>query len=102
MLGRMDKNIRNRRRGFIENDLFSYRKKRGYSQRDIASLLGHKSSAHISDYEKGKRLPNLKTALKLAVILSVQVDDLFDEIREEFRGKIQIKREKLYEAKSNS
>ena len=96
-MGKQNKN--NAKRKLIDNDLFLYRKKRRYSQRDIAYLLGHKSSAHISDYETGKRMPSLKTALKLAVILSTQVDGLFEEMREELKQEIQIRRQKLYAKK---
>ena len=79
----------------IPNHLWLYRQKRGYSQKQVALLLGHKSASHVSDYERGKRLPNLKTVLKLAVIFSTSVDLLFEEMRKELQGEIQPKREKI-------
>lgn len=77
------------------NRLWLYRKKRGYSQREVALLLGHKSMAHISEYERGLKTPSLKTALKLAVILSTAVDFIFSDWRKDFQSEIQTRREKL-------
>ena len=78
------------------SDLWLYREKRGNSKKEVARLLGHKNPTHVSEYELGQRLPSLKTALKLAVILSTRVDDLFEEMRKELRQEIQARREKLF------
>ena len=57
--------------GRPKNRLWLYRKKMGYSQKVVAQLLGRKSSARICDYERGKFLPSLETALKLEIILGI-------------------------------
>ena len=51
----------------------------GYSQKTVAILLGHKTTTHISDYECGRRLPSLKTALKLEIILRIPIAYLYGE-----------------------
>ena len=53
----------------------------GYTQREVARLLGYRSATHISDYERGRRLPSLETAIKLEVVLCAPVAFLFPDIR---------------------
>lgn len=63
----------------IPNRLWYYRKRLGYSQKRIARLLGHRQTSHVSDYERGKRLPTLDTALKLELILRVPAAFLYED-----------------------
>ena len=60
----------------------------GYSQRHVAALLGHKSPARVSDYERGRRLPNLETVLKLQIILCATVDTLYQDTYLEMKQKV--------------
>ena len=55
----------------------------GYTQREVAALIGHRSATHISDYERGKRLPSLDTAIRLEIVLCVPVAFLFPTMRRE-------------------
>ena len=57
----------------------------GYTQKQVAALLGHSTLAHVSAYERGKRFPSLETALKLEVILCVPVAFLFEDWYRELR-----------------
>lgn len=72
----------------IKNNLWQYRKRMGFSQKQVAFLLGHKSTWPISDYERGKRLPTLTTALKLGIILRVPPDFLYQDICGNLKRKI--------------
>ena len=74
--------------GVRTNRLWIHRKKMGYSQRHVAKLLGHKSPARVSNYERGRRLPNLETVLKLQVILCATVDTLYQETYLEMKQKV--------------
>ncbi len=60
-----------------KNQLFLIRKKNDLGQKQIASLLGHKTIDQISRYERGARLPSLKTALKLQIIYHLPINVLF-------------------------
>ncbi len=60
-----------------KNHLFIVRKKNGLGQKQIAALLGHKTIDQISRYERGARLPSLKTALKLQIIYHLPINALF-------------------------
>jgi transcriptional regulator with XRE-family HTH domain len=60
-----------------QNRLLLIRKKHGLGQKQIAALLGHKTIDQISRYERGVRMPNLKTALKLQIIYQLPINTLF-------------------------
>lgn len=63
-----------RRRNLQLNNLWISRKHAGLRQKSVARLLGHKSTSVISEYETGKLLPSLSTALKLAVVYNRSQD----------------------------
>ncbi len=67
----------------IPNCLRRYRKARGLNQREVAEIIGLKSSSIISRWEKGICLPSLSNIFKLALIYRTMVDALFiDQLRE--------------------
>lgn len=59
------------------NSLWLARKKVGLGQKNVARLLGHKTISAVSEYETGRLLPSLRTALKLAAIYRTPVCDLY-------------------------
>ncbi|MCL2026817.1 MAG: helix-turn-helix domain-containing protein [Leptospirales bacterium] len=58
------------------------RQKKGYTQSQLADMLGIKRQA-IYDIESGRYLPNTLIALRLARILDVTVEDIFEEKQSE-------------------
>jgi DNA-binding XRE family transcriptional regulator len=60
-----------------ENHLATARKKNCFGQKQIATLLGHKRTDQISCFERGEKLPNLKTALQFAIIYKLPIRVLF-------------------------
>jgi transcriptional regulator with XRE-family HTH domain len=67
------------------NHLWIARKKRRLSQKQVAHLLGHKSTAALSKYEHGERPPPLIIAIKLAVIYQSSIEELFPAIHREIK-----------------
>jgi len=66
----------------IPNLLRKYRKVNGYTQIEVAKILGIKNSSKISKWEKGECFPNLINALKIAILYRVMVDSIFiDHLR---------------------
>mgnify|MGYP003377033792 CR=1 FL=1 len=65
-----------------------YRKRMGFSQKDVAQLLGLKDTATLCQYERGHSLPPLTVALSLELILRVPVAFLFPCLYEELRAGI--------------
>lgn len=67
------------------NRLRIARKKRKLSQKQVARLLGHKSTAAISKYERCGRPPPLCIAIKLAVVYQSSVEELFPALHREIK-----------------
>lgn len=59
--------------------------------RDVAKLLGLSGAAHIAHWEKSRKLPSLRNALKLAGAISCPVEVLFRELFNEIRKQIHSK-----------
>jgi transcriptional regulator with XRE-family HTH domain len=76
----------------IPNSIRRYRRYRCLRLRDVAKRLGLLNSAHISSWEKGKKLPTLTSALRLSAILRVPVEVLIYEFFNSLRKEIEAKR----------
>jgi transcriptional regulator with XRE-family HTH domain len=61
----------------LPNYLKTYRKRAGFSQDEIALLLGCKSAGHVSRYERFHRLPSFHTLLAFKVIFQASARELF-------------------------
>lgn len=55
----------------------------GYSREDVRQVLGLQSTSHISDWERGVRLPGIPNLLKLSVLYKTLPDTLLHELRQE-------------------
>lgn len=58
------------------NHIKEFRKKKKLSQSDISKILGIKQNT-FSQWETGKRTPNVIQAIKLAEILETTVESLY-------------------------
>ncbi|MCC8990360.1 MULTISPECIES: helix-turn-helix transcriptional regulator [Bacillati] len=52
------------------------REKHDMEQLDLAKALGRKSASSISEWEKGKYTPKMKTLNEIAKLFKVNIDDL--------------------------
>jgi transcriptional regulator with XRE-family HTH domain len=66
----------------MKNRLAHIRHSNHLEQKQVATLLGHKTTETISRYERGLKVPNLKTALKLARIYGIPIRVMLDEYYE--------------------
>lgn len=69
--------MKNTRRGRFANHLWKYRNRMGYSQNDVAGIMGLSNSTQICQWEKGVRLPSLENAVKLAILYRAPILFLF-------------------------
>ncbi|WP_192977814.1 helix-turn-helix transcriptional regulator [Mammaliicoccus vitulinus] len=60
---------------FSEN-LKYLRQKHNMEQIDLAHKLGRKSASSISEWEKGKYTPKMKTLSEISTLFNVNIDDL--------------------------
>lgn len=67
----------------LQNYLRTYRKRAGLSQAEMAQLLGCRSGAKVSRYERFARQPTLQTAFAYEVVFGVPVRELFGGVFEQ-------------------
>jgi len=79
----------------IPNNLRKYRKAIGLKQKDVAKILDLKNSGMISRWEKGRCLPGMLNAFKLAGLYCVLVDALFFPLIRVIKRKIMERQEYL-------
>jgi transcriptional regulator with XRE-family HTH domain len=60
----------------------------GFTQKQVARLLGHGDMSMVSHYEHARSLPPLATALGLEIIYRVPVAFLFPALYEDLRQEI--------------
>ena len=72
----------------LESYLRFYRRRAGFTQKEIATLLGSRTGSKISRYEHLKSMPNLQTAFGYEVIFHVPAHDLFVGIFQEVESKV--------------
>jgi transcriptional regulator with XRE-family HTH domain len=77
------------------NDLVLYRKRMGFSQKQVARLLGHRDTSMISHYEHNRALPPLAVALGLEIIYRVPVAFLFPGMYNELKRTVRDKEDAL-------
>lgn len=78
-----------------QNRLVLYRRRMGFTQKDVARLLGQHDTSMISHYEHGRSLPPLPVALSLEIILRVPVAFLFPGMYEEIKLRIRKQEQEL-------
>lgn len=64
----------------IANSLRKYRRAKGLKQKEVAEMLGLKSTSMISRWGKGAVLPKTLNLLKLAALYRTMVDGLFIDL----------------------
>ncbi len=80
-------------RGHIMLKIKEKRKKKGYSQEAFAEILGISQNA-VSQYETGKREPDIETLSKISIVLDITVEELiefrriYDKVHDELYAKI--------------
>jgi transcriptional regulator with XRE-family HTH domain len=73
-----------------KNELLVYRRRMGFSQKQVARLLGRQDTSMLSRYERGHSLPPLVIALQLEIIYRVPVAflylGLYRQLKKEIRS----------------
>ena len=78
----------------IKNDLWTYRKKMGLSQKKAAYFMGMNKTNALSRYEHGAKLPGLVNALKLEIVYRTPVAFLFGDLYERLKKEIRKREER--------
>ena len=88
-------NVMHRNPNRHKNELIIYRRRMGFSQKQIAGVLGLKSTSMLSRYESGRSLPPLLTALRLEVLYRIPVAFLYSEIYRSLKEEIRVLEDQL-------
>jgi transcriptional regulator with XRE-family HTH domain len=78
----------------IPNCLRKYRRIRGLKQKQVAAILGVKSTGMICRWENGQSFPNIANLFKLAILYRTLPDALFFDLRQALKEQI-LRREKV-------
>lgn len=77
------------------NNLAHHRKRVSLRIRDVVRQLGHGGDSQYSSWASGRRLPSLRSALKLAFILKCPVEVLYFELYDEVRADITARKRRI-------
>jgi transcriptional regulator with XRE-family HTH domain len=77
------------------NSLKPHRKRSGFSQHELAFLLGLKEHSAISRFEHGEREPSLRTALAYRILFDRDLHELFPHVHEEVSAEIRRRADRL-------
>jgi transcriptional regulator with XRE-family HTH domain len=75
-----------------KNNLLQARRRSGLEPKQVAFLLGKKTTDELYRYENGNYFPNLPTVLKLEIIYRTPTRLLFQDLFETFKMEIDEKR----------
>jgi transcriptional regulator with XRE-family HTH domain len=71
-----------------QNNLVLYRRRMGFTQKQVVHLLGRRDTSMLSHYERGRALPPLIVALGLEIIYRIPVAFLFHPMYDELKRHI--------------
>ena len=81
--------------GHLPNQIRHYRRKRNLSLKQVSLAAGLESAAHLAHWEKGRKTPTLRNALKLSIVIKCPVEVLFFDMYDSLRREIQHNQEQL-------
>ena len=79
----------------VPNCLRKYRRIRRLKQKQVALILGLKTTSRILQWENGSTIPNIVNLFKLAIIYRVLPDALFIDLVRDLREEIRKGEEKV-------
>ena len=72
----------------VPNHIYSLRRSRGYLQKQLAAVLGHRYTHMVSQYENGHSLPPLQTALLLEIALGAKLSEIYVDLYRELQCQV--------------
>lgn len=67
----------------------------GFSQRQVAAIMGYLSPSDVSHYEHGRKTPGLVTALKFEIVYRVPVAFLYPELYRRLKERLRAREDRL-------
>ena len=79
----------------LNNCLRKYRKIRGLKQKDVAKILGLRSTSMISRWEKGGSIPDSLNVFKLSLLYRTMVDALYADLVRTLKDELRKREEEV-------
>ncbi len=83
----------------IENRIWKYRTARGLKQSELAFLIGQKSSAQVSRYERGVVMPRFEQLTKLCCGLGEKPECLYPDPIQKWQEEVKAREAELKKSK---
>lgn len=77
------------------NSVLRYRERLGFTQAELAEMVGCKHSRSIRRIERGSVLPTTAVMLRIALALRVQIEFLYLETNLNLRDEVRAKEERM-------
>jgi DNA-binding XRE family transcriptional regulator len=72
----------------LPNYIRTYRKRAHLTQKEVAFLLGSKTSGYVCRHERLRQVPNLQTMLAYEILFRTPVRNLFGEVHQDVEQKL--------------
>jgi len=79
----------------IPNNLKRYRRMSGFSQKEVATMLGLESTGCISRWEHGTTIPSWIHILKLSFLYSTLPNELYGDLWAQVKQELRDKKSKM-------
>ena len=78
------------------NRIKQLRMKKGLTQRELARIMGYESVSSLSHMEAGRKLPSVKTVMKLEAALQRPIRDIYPRLFDKIYEPVARRRVKLF------
>ena len=78
------------------NRIRQLRQEKGLKQRELARIMGYGSVSSLSHMEAGRKLPSIKTVMKLEAALQRPIRDIYPRLFDEVYEPVGRRRVELY------
>ena len=81
------------------NRIRQLRKEKGLKQRELARIMGYESVSSLSHMEAGRKLPSIKTVIKLEAALQRPIRDIYPRLFDEIYDPVGRRRVELFQSR---
>ena len=81
----------------LKSYLRTFRRRWGFTQKELAFLIGAESATTISRVEQVKRLPNFAAAVACLILFDTNAFEIFPGLFSEIRDRVRERANRLYE-----
>lgn len=84
------------------NRIRQFRKEKGLTQRELAHVMGYKSVSSLAHMEAGRKLPTIRTIMKLEAALQRPLRDIYPRLFDAIYLPVGRRRVRLFKKRSDA